>query len=127
MIKGEISLSGSPIIETKVIGSKTEVTLEGILDTGFDGHLCLPTTIAVSLGLELIKLRNSELADGTILEDEPVFLGKMEWNGDIIDVDIVLTKSDDTLLGTALLRGMEVRLNYLTDEIVIEKVERVRS
>lgn len=122
MITGKISTSGSAIIETRVIGSRTEISVEGILDTGFDGYLCLPITTAVSLGLELIKLENSELADGTILEDEPVFLGKMEWYGGIIDVDIVLTKSADTLLGTALLRGMEVRLNYSTNEVVIEKI-----
>jgi len=83
----------------------------------------LPITTAVSLGLELIDLRRSELADGTILENEPVFMGKIEWNGSIIDVDIVLTKSTDTLLGTALLRGMEVRLNYSTRVVVIEKVK----
>ena len=46
---------------------------------------------------------------------------RAEWNGGIIDVDIVLTKSADTLLGTALLRGMDVRLNYSTNEVVIEK------
>jgi hypothetical protein len=31
----------------------------------------------------------------------------MKWDGGIIDVDILLTKSADTLLGTALLREME--------------------
>ena len=121
MIEGKISDSGSPIIETRVIGSRAEIAIEGVLDTGFDGYLCLPITTAVSLGLELIKLENSELADGTILEDEPVFSGRMDWNGGIIDVDIVLTKSADTLLGTALLRGMEVKLNYSTKEVVVEK------
>ena len=121
MIEGKISDNGSPIIETRVIGSRAEIVIEGVLDTGFDGYLCLPITTAVSLGLELIKLENSELADGTILEDEPVFSGKMEWNENIIDVDIVLTKSADTLLGTALLRGMEVMLNYSTNEVVVEK------
>jgi len=121
MIKGEISDSGSPIIKTKIIGSRVEIVTDGILDTGFTGHLCLPITTAVSLGLELIGLEKVELADGTILEDEPVFSGRMEWNGGIIDVDIVLIKSADTLLGTALLRGMDVRLNYSTNEIVIEK------
>jgi clan AA aspartic protease len=121
MIEGKISDNGSPIIETRVIGSRAEIAIEGVLDTGFDGYLCLPITTAVSLGLELIKLENSELADGTILEDEPVFSGKMEWNENIIDVDIVLTKSADTRLGTALLREMEVRLNYSTKEVVVEK------
>lgn len=122
MIRGEISPGGSPIVETRVIGSRAEVIVKGTLDTGFTGHLCLPITTAVSLGLELIDLGNLELADGTVLEYEPVFEGKMEWNGDIIDVNVLLTKSDDTLLGTALLRGMELKLNYSTNEVVIEKV-----
>lgn len=121
MIKGKISDAGSPIIKTKIIGSRADIVVDGILDTGFDGYLCLPITMAVSLGLELIDLRRAELADGTILEDEPVFIGKMVWDGDIIDVDVVLTKSADTLLGTALLSGMEVRLVYSTNEVVIEK------
>jgi clan AA aspartic protease len=123
MIKGKISDVGSPIIKTKIIGSRAKIVVDGILDTGFDGYLCLPITTAVSLGLELIDLRRAELADGTILEDEPVFIGKMVWDGDIIDVDVVLTKSADTLLGTALLCAMEVKLNYSTNEVVIEKLE----
>jgi len=121
MIKGEIGPAGSPIIKTKIIGSRAKIVIDGILDTGFTGHLCLPITTAVSLGLELTGLERVELADGAILEDEPVFSGKMEWNENIIDVDIVLTKSADTLLGTALLRGMEVMLNYSTNEVVVEK------
>ena len=67
------------------------------------------------------SIKNLELADGTILESEPVFLGRMEWDENIIDVDILLTKSDDALLGTALLRGMELKLNYSTNEVVIKK------
>ncbi|MEA1869459.1 MAG: hypothetical protein U9N09_04830, partial [Euryarchaeota archaeon] len=55
--------------------------------------------------------------------DEPVFSGRMEWGREIIDVDVVLTKSADALLGTALLRGMEVGLNYLTGEVVIEEIK----
>ncbi|CAD6492956.1 MAG: hypothetical protein CHKLHMKO_00382 [Candidatus Argoarchaeum ethanivorans] len=121
MIKGEIGTVGSPIIKAKIIGSRAEIVTDGILDTGFSGHLCLPITTAVSLGLELTGLERVELADGTILEDEPVFSGRMEWNEGIVDVDIVLTKSADALLGTALLGGMEVRLNYSTNEVVLEK------
>jgi len=123
MMKGKISDNGSPLIEIRVIGSRANITVEGILDTGFDGYLCLPVTTAVSFGLELIKLENAELADGTILEDEPVFSGRMEWGREIIDVDVVLTKSADTLLGTDLLRGMEVGLNYSTGEVVIEEIK----
>lgn len=30
MIKGKISSSGSPIVETRVIGTRTEIVIEGI-------------------------------------------------------------------------------------------------
>ncbi len=123
MIKGKIYSAGSPIIKTKIIGSRAEIVTDGIPDTGFTGHLCLPITTAVSLGLGLTGLESVELADGTILEDEPVFSGRMEWNREIIDVDVVLTKSTDALLGTALLRGMEVGLNYSTGEVVIGEIK----
>ena len=85
-------MAGTPIIPITVIGKET-VSMEGILDTGFDGFLCLPIAIAVSLGLELTKVVRTELANGTIVEDELVFSGKADWDGTV-------------------LRGFSVQLNY---------------
>lgn len=121
MITGRIEEDGTPMLKVRILGDRSEAMIEGILDTGFDGALCLPITKAVSLGLELVDVWTSELADGTILEDEPIFSGKMEWDGEILKTRIVLTKSADCLLGTALLREMEVRLNYATKKVSIEK------
>jgi predicted aspartyl protease len=45
--------------------SGREAIVEGILDIGFDGILCLPISLADSLGLELIDVIHTELADGT--------------------------------------------------------------
>ena len=91
------------------------------MDTGFDGYLCLPISIAVSLGLELIKVVRTELADGTILEDELVFTGEVEWNGTLMEVDILLTKSEDVLIETSFLNGYSVNLDYQTKKVRIEK------
>lgn len=123
MIKGRITQAGSPIIKVNLIGTKSQAMIEGILDTGFDGYLCLPLTIAVPLGLELIDAADSELAAGTIVEDEPVFAGKVEWNGEIMDVEILLTKSSKVLIGTSLLKGTEVQLNFATSEVFIKGIE----
>ena len=122
MIKGRITQAGSPIIKVNLIGTKSQAMIEGILDTGFDGYLCLPLTIAVPLGLELIDAADSELADGTIVEDEPVFAGNVEWNGEIMDVEILLTKSSKVLIGTSLLKGTEVQLNFSTSEVFIKGI-----
>ena len=120
MIEGTIR-AGTPIIKLKVIGRGGEVTVEGILDTGFDGFLCLPIALAVSLGLELIDVTCTGLADGTILEDELVFAGQAEWDGAVMDIDILLTRSEDALIGTAFLKRYLVQLDYKTNTLKIER------
>lgn len=122
MITGRINQALSPILRITVYGNKGEVTVDGILDTGFDGFICLPIAVAVPLGLELINVTDSELADGTVVEDELVFAGKVLWDGEVIDVDVVLTKSADTLIGTVMLMNSDVRLNFHTGEVRIERV-----
>ena len=120
MIQGKINQTGSPIIRITVRGSKDEVTVDGILDTGFNGFICLPIVVAVPLGLELIDVADSELADGTIVQDELVFAGKALWGSEFMDVEILLTKSTDTLIGTAILKNSDVRLNFRTGEVLIK-------
>lgn len=121
MIEGAIRGAGTPILALKLSGrGGEEVTVEGILDTGFDGFLCLPILLAVSLGLELIDVTHTELADGTIVEDELLFAGRAEWDGAVMDVDILLTRSEDVLIGTAFLKGYVVELDYKANRVCIE-------
>jgi clan AA aspartic protease len=123
MIAGAIRETGTPTLRLKVIGrGGNEVTVEGILDTGFDGFLCLPVPLAVSLGLELIDVTRTELADGTVVEDELVFAGRAEWDGTVMDIDILLTRSGDVLIGTAFLKEYMVQLDYQAHTVRIEKV-----
>ncbi|MCR4405261.1 MAG: hypothetical protein NUW06_08340 [Candidatus Acetothermia bacterium] len=124
MIEGTIEEAGTPVLTIKVIGKRgEEITVEGVLDTGFDGFLSLPISLAVSLGLELIDVIHAELADGTIVEDELLFAGRAEWDGTVMEVDILLTRSQDVLIGTACLRGYQVRLDYSRNKVSIERLE----
>lgn len=120
LLKGGINQAGSPIFKIKVYGNRGEVIVDGILDTGFDGFLCLPIAVAVPLGLELMDVTDSELADGSVVEDELVFTGKVLWGDEVKDVEILLTKSSDALIGTAILRNTEVNLNFRTGEVLID-------
>lgn len=122
MSSGAILDNGTPVIELKVRGSQQELTVEGILDTGFHGLLCLPIFLAVQLGLALTDTITSELADGTIVDDELVFAGQAEWDGVMRDVTITLTRSEDVLIGTAFLAGYRVELDDVARTISIEKV-----
>ena len=90
-------------VPVKVGGLRGVTELETILDMGFNGALCLPATIAVTLGLVLIDLDIVELADGRI-QPELVFEGWVQ-SGEATEqtVDILATYGEDALLGMALL------------------------
>ena len=121
MIEGVIRETGTPTVTLNVRGARGPTTVEGILDTGFDGFLCLPIPLALTLGLELIDVIRTELADGTVVEDDLVFTGQAEWDGTMMTIDILLTRSADVLIGTAFLKGYVVQLDYNASTVRIEK------
>jgi clan AA aspartic protease len=92
----------TPTARIEAIGSRQTTALTAILDTGFNGDLCLPTRLAVQLGLELIGEQQTELADGT-QRLQLVFGGSVRFYGETREVDIILTDSEDALIGTNLL------------------------
>jgi len=55
--------------EIEVAGFKRTKILQAIVDTGFDGFLCIPVETAVKLGLELAGRDVIELADGSLREE----------------------------------------------------------
>jgi len=77
MVTGFIDDAGHPKVELTVVGKRGEITLIPTIDTGFDGQLCLPTEVAIQLGLELIGRLFIELADGT-RQRSLVFSGLVE-------------------------------------------------
>lgn len=100
---GYIDALGQARLPLSIRGSRTSVTLDLALDTAFSGDLCLPIPIATQLGVELITTQKFELADGSI-QEELVFLGFATLEAER-PVEIVLTDSEEALLGTGLLAG----------------------
>jgi len=109
---------GHPRVETSVKGSRASALVQAVVDTGFDGEICLPTSLAIQLGLELRDVLSVELADGTI-QEKLVFAGTVIWEKQERDVMILLTESEDTLLGIGLLRESVLEMNFPRQEIKI--------
>ena len=65
----------------------------------------------MSLGLELVGRQLVELADGTE-KDELVFAGKVRMLEQDQEVELFLTNSDDTLVGTGLLTRYAVSIEF---------------
>ncbi len=106
-LEGYFDEYGQPRVRITVAGLHKEIAVDAVIDTGFDGDLCLPIQMGIELGLELKDLTMVELADGTI-KKELVFAGVAQLGKRRKDVNILLTESDDVLLGTNMLSYLEL-------------------
>ena len=101
----------TPTAHIEAIGDRRTIALTAIVDTGFDGDLCLPTRHAVQLGLELIGEQHVELADGT-QKNQLVFSGSVRCFTETHAVQIILTNSMDALIGTRLLNRYRLSIDF---------------
>ena len=107
MMEGYVDEYGQGRVRVSVLGRKMEITVDAVIDTGFDGYLCLPLQTAIQLGLELSGSIKVELADGTI-KKEMVFSGLTEFGGEVRKARITLTESKDALIGTRMFSYLEI-------------------
>jgi len=112
-----------PKVKLAVSGAKQSSLLEAILDTGFDGYLSLPISIAVTLGIELTAIVPVEYADGR-RSQELVFSVKVNLSGKEETVPATLTAGAEALAGTALLADCELKLNFPRQKISLERVRK---
>jgi len=115
-ITGYFDDYGQPRVRITVTGLYKAITIDAVIDTGFDGDLCLPIQVGIELGLELKDVTRVELADGTI-KQEFVFAGTARLGRSQKDVNILLTESNDALLGTNMLSYLE--LDFLARTVKI--------
>ena len=103
-MRGYFDDTGQPRITVLLSGNRGETTIDPLIDTGFDGALCVPIPIAIPLGLELYGDHYYELADGTVRHDV-TFQGTVHLAEETRRTEIILTESEDALLGSELLDG----------------------
>lgn len=118
-MKGYIDKYNQPKIRLKARGLRRTIELDAVIDTGFDGELCLPLPIAIQLGLEVGGNQYVELADGTV-KQELIFAGMVILEDEDIPVDISLTNSAEGLLGIGLLRNIKLTINFAEKVVSIE-------
>lgn len=120
MIRGYFDDVGQPRIAVSIFGNRGELTIDAVIDTGFDGSLCLPLSLAIPLGLELHGRINYELADGTI-KRELTFEATIRLGEAMNQVEISLTESEDALLGSELLDGYVLEIDYSNRTVEIRE------
>ena len=120
MVKGRVNKRGEPLIKVRMSGG--EKPLSVIVDTGFNGELCLPRKTIKELKLKLYANEYFELANGR-LEATDVFKGNMAWfEATRRPVEVIATDSRQRLLGTQLLSDCKVEIDFRKRTLLIRKI-----
>ena len=107
----------------EVGGTRRSVELAAIVDTGFEGDICVPLDVAVTLGLRLVGVDTFELADGSQKRDL-LFEGSVHFLGQSHSVAVSLTEGEDALIGTDLMAGCQLFIDFATGDV---RLKRKRS
>lgn len=111
MIQGYVDADLQAKIHLAVVGkSGKRSTLEASVDTGFSGDLCISIFEKNKIALAFSHVEKFELGDGSAL-DQYVYVGQIVFDGKKIGVDVLVSKSRDTLIGAALLANKKLEVD----------------
>jgi len=108
-----------PRVSLPLPGLEGTVHVEFILDTGFDGELCLPTHLLDGLDAAYVNTNQVRLADGSRREQD-YFRLYMDWFGEEREIEVIATRGLP-LLGNQLLEGCSINIDMRDGgEVTIE-------
>ena len=111
MRAGSVSDSSEAIIGLAVSGPGGEISIDAVVDTGFDGSLSLPPALILRLSLPLHGRGRAVLADGsrTVFD---IYEGTVNWDG--LTRRVSIDEADtDPLVGMGLLYGYELSVEVV--------------
>jgi clan AA aspartic protease len=110
MIRGVVTHENQAVIRIVVLGNKVPSReYEGIVDTGFNGSLSLPSSEIFQLRLPFVGRAQSELADGRKRFFE-MFEAAILWDGEEHLINVHQADAEP-LLGMALLSGYQLKID----------------
>jgi clan AA aspartic protease len=95
-------------------------TVECMVDTGFTGALVLPQALVTRLNLPIIGREVFEMVGGHQFIASVAF-ADIEWLGETRTVRVIV--SEDTLLGTELLDGTRLTIDYIDHTLSVSDEE----
>jgi clan AA aspartic protease len=125
MIRGHVSTTLEPTIELGLVQDGTVTVIPVVIDTGFSGMLCLAERYLAQMNLTFQFLEPYELANGEIVGQQ-VFEGPIMFDGREQEVEVIMTASQDTLIGAALLQPYTLTIDYPNQEVRLTKNRRTQ-
>src|SRR5437870_10738825 len=119
MLVGLVNPHREPIIRLILLSSRNRSqSHSAVVDTGFNGTLSLPETLIRRLGWRWIGHESYEIATGDVVR-EKVFVGRIRWMQRIHEVDVVASHAKDILIGTRLLEGCRLVIDFRKNRLQI--------
>jgi clan AA aspartic protease len=114
---GSVNVLREAIVEIRFAGG---VSQNCIVDTGFDGALILPASVAKRLVLPTVARLVFELVGGARMSAD-VALGEIEWLGKHRTVEVIMSESNDALIGTEMFEGAKLIVDYANCLVTISR------
>lgn len=119
MLIGTVNEDEAPEVSLTLSLGKRRLSTKGIVDTGFNGYISVPKRVLKKSNWVFLGFEQYELATGQIVR-EKVFLGKIYFDHKICEVYCVGSESNDVLIGTKLLRGKKLLIDFMSRRVTIE-------
>ena len=108
-----------PRLSIELPGRGETVSVDVVLDTGFNGHLALPRRVLQRLDARVWDATTHQVAGGEIIATQ-TFMLEMVWLGRARTVEVIALEGN-ALLGTGLLLGTQITIDAIADgEVIIE-------
>lgn len=117
-LKGNLYADNDAWVEINFVGRKGSVEFQ--IDTGFNGHLLIPTSLADDFKLVIEESTPINLI-GLNQDSLPASSVSIKWFDQEIEIPVIISEGEDYLLGTDLLENKELYINYKTGEVVINQ------
>jgi clan AA aspartic protease len=116
MLKGRVNRYGEPVISIQLILRNRPTNLTAVIDTGFNGYMSVPRRLLRRSKWLAIGTEKFEIATGALVEQE-IYIGEVIFDSQRGPVYSVATESQDILIGTKMLRGKTLVVNFRTKQV----------
>ena len=125
-MRGYISEGLIPrITDFYIIGKDENISIEPILDTGFNGEFSLPKEYRDRCELQFLGEEDFKLANGSIVNEE-VYIGQVIMNNKPYFVEVSLTDDEDALLGMGIIRNKIAVFNLKEMTVTVEEYSALK-
>jgi len=120
MIQGGIEDGLYPRLTITLNSQSEPLKIKALLDSGFDGQVALPYVAADRFQLEAVRLADVTYANGEKTE-EIICHGEILWHDEPRAIEIVLSDDEEPAIGTGMLEGCIVTMDFISDILTISK------